>query len=137
VLTIDNDPVGGGEDDNVSGDIDIEGPVTITATGTGLATVDQQDNQFAAGTPDFEIRDRVFHVEANAGAVTFNRLRITGGVAGNGGPCSAFRFSAGRILAESALTITDSEIVDNMAREYNVNFTPPAAASWSGEAPHD
>lgn len=124
VLTIDNDPVGGGEDDNVSGDIDIEGPVTITATGTGLATVDQQDNQFAAGTPDFEIRDRVFHVEANAGAVTFNRLRITGGVAGNGGPVFGIPFlGGGGILAESALTITDSEIVDNMAREYNVNFT--------------
>lgn len=138
VLTIDNDPVGGGEDDNVSGDIDIEGPVTITATGTGLATVDQQDNQFAAGTPDFEIRDRVFHVEANAGAVTFNRLRITGGVAGNGGPVFGIPFlGGGGVLTESALTIADSEIVDNMAREYNVNFTATGGGIMVREAPHD
>lgn len=123
VLTKDN-PVAGGEDDNVTGDIDIEGPVTITATGTGLATIDQQDNLFGAGTPDFQVRDRVFHVEANAGAVTFNRLRITGGVAGNGGPTFGIPFlGGGGVLTESALTIAESEIVDNIAREYNVNFT--------------
>lgn len=128
VLTRDNPPLTGpgtgSENGNVTGDIDIDGPVTITATGTGLATVDQQDNQFSAGTPDFDVRDRVFHVESNAGAVTFNRLRITGGVAGNQGPDFGIPFlGGGGILAEGPLTITDSEIVDNMAREYNVNFS--------------
>jgi hypothetical protein len=122
VLTIDNGL--GGEDDNVSGDIDIEGPVTITATGAGLATIDQQDNLFGPGTPDFEVRDRVFHVESNAGGVTFNRLRITGGVAGNQGPTPGIpTLGGGGILTEAPLMITDSEIVDNMAREYNVNFS--------------
>jgi CSLREA domain-containing protein len=122
VLTKDN--ASGGEDDNVSGDIDIEGPVTITATGTGLATIDQDDDNFSAGTTNFEVKDRVFHVEANAGAVTFNRLRITGGVAGNGGPVFGIpTLGGGGILTESALTITDSEIAGNIAREYNSNFS--------------
>jgi hypothetical protein len=121
VLTKDGSPA---EDDNVRGDIDIEGPVTITATGTGLATIDQQDTLSGGGTPDFEALDRVFHVEANAGAVTFNRLRITGGFAGNTGPVFGIPFlGGGGILTESALTIIDSEIVDNVAQEYNVNFT--------------
>ena len=31
----------------------------------------------------------------------------------------------GGILTEAPLTITDSEIVDNVSREYNVNFTRP------------
>lgn len=118
VLTKDGSPA---EDGNVRGDVDIEGPVTITATGTGLATIDQEDTLSAGGTPDFNALDRVFHIEANAGAVTFNRLKITRGLVANGG---GFPFlGGGGILTESALTITDSEIVDNVSQEYNVNFS--------------
>ncbi len=121
VLTKDGSPA---ENDNVRGDIDIEGQVTITATGTGLATIDQQDTLSGGGTPDFEALDRVFHIESNAGAVTFNRLRITGGLAGNQGPSPGIPFlGGGGILTEGPLTITDSEIADNVAREYNVNFS--------------
>jgi CSLREA domain-containing protein len=123
VLTKFNNATNGGEDGNLTGDIDIEGPVTITATGTGLAIVDQQDTLSGGGTPDFEELDRVFHVESTAGAVAFNRLKITGGVAGNFGPSGAPTLGGGGILTEAPLTVTDSEVVDNVAREYNVNFT--------------
>jgi CSLREA domain-containing protein len=123
VLTKSN-PTNGMEDGNVTGDIDIGGPVTIEATGTGLAIVDQQDTLSAGGTPDFTQLDRVFHVESNAGAVTFNRLRIKGGLAGNGGPAAGIsNLGGGGILAEAPVTVTDSEIVENVSREYNVNAT--------------
>ncbi len=124
VLTKNNDSILGGEDANVTGDIDIDSPVIITATDTGLATIDQQDTLSAGGTPDFEELDRVFHVESNAGSVTFNRLKITGGLAGNFGPVFGIPFlGGGGILTEAPLTITESEIVGNVAQEYNVNFT--------------
>ena len=66
---------------------------------------------------DFEALDRVFHVENNAGAVTFNRLRITVAFTGDRDtPVQAFLSSEGEAYSpRQPLTSTDSEIVGNIA----------------------
>lgn len=96
------------ENANAKGDFDIAGPVTIRATGEGLATVDANNLASAGGPVD---ADRVFEVLFEAGAVVLERLRITGGVV-TVPPVGIF-VGGGGVFSSSDLTVRDSEIVGN------------------------
>jgi hypothetical protein len=98
----------GVDDANAEGDFDIEGPVTIKATGVGLATVDANIVSGAGGNPD---ADRVFDVLFESGSVVFERLKITGGLV-QVPPIGIFE-GGGGIFSESDLTLRESEVVGN------------------------
>jgi hypothetical protein len=98
----------GVDDSNTVGDFDIEGPVTIKATGPGLATVDANIISGAGGNPD---ADRVFDVLFESGSVVFERLKITGGLV-QVPPIGIFE-GGGGIFSESDLTLRESEVVGN------------------------
>jgi CSLREA domain-containing protein len=79
---------GSGEDDALTGDLDVDTPVTIRGVGAGLTTVDagDVDRAFDIGIPA--------HVATNAPEVSFvEDLTITGGDAGpdNGGAIATLR----------------------------------------------
>jgi hypothetical protein len=93
------------DETNAGGDLDITGPTTIRSSGPGLAIIDAQGSI----SPDND-RDRVIDVNSTAGAVTLDRLRITGGIVRGSG------IGGGGILNDAPLTLTNSEVVDNTVR---------------------
>ena len=100
----------------MKGDLDINSQVTIRSDGAALATIDGDSQP----TVDFTNKDRVLQVLPAAGAVTLERLRIQDGFerSGEGG---------GGIRSDSALTVVDSEVVDN-----SVALSSPADSTWGG-----
>jgi hypothetical protein len=98
------------DDSNDKGDFDIAGPVTIRATGSGLATIDGNNVIGAGGADD---ADRVFHILFESGTTTLERLRITGGFV----PVPAVGIFVGGagIYNKSDLILRESEVVGNKA----------------------
>ena len=92
------------EDNNVYGDLDIDGPVTITTDG-GLATIDGYGNNPATGN-----RDRVFQVKSTAGTVSLQDLKIQNGWVNASAPHGE---GGGGILNQGDLTIVNSEVDGN------------------------
>jgi CSLREA domain-containing protein len=91
------------EDGNVWSDLDITGPTTITTSGSGLATIDGNNDD-----PQISDRDRVLQVLSTAGQVTLRNLHIRNGWAqAPGSP------GGGGILADAPLTVVDSEVSGN------------------------
>ena len=90
------------DETNAQGDLDITGPTTIRSSGAGLATIDAQGSI----APDND-RDRVIDIKSTAGAVTLDHLKITGGLVRSG-------VGGGGILNDAPLTVTNSEVVDNI-----------------------
>lgn len=114
------------DDSNAKGDFDIAGPVTIRATGSGLATVDANNIFGAGGAVD---ADRVFHILFESGTTTIERLRITGGFV----PVPAVGIFVGGagIYNKSDLVLRESEVVANKA-----SGTPfPAGGGIFSEGP--
>jgi CSLREA domain-containing protein len=96
------------DDTNAKGDFDIAGPVTIRATGAGLATVDANNVFGAGGNPN---ADRVFEVLSEAGSVVLERLKITGGFYEV--PPEGIFIGGGGIYSQSDLTLRETEVVAN------------------------
>jgi hypothetical protein len=85
-----------------TGDLDVKGPLTIRADGSGLATI--------AGNASGPLanRDRVIQVHDPGGPLTLDHLKITGGWVQQAGSVGG-----GGILSAQPLTITNSEITGN------------------------
>jgi len=88
---------GGG---NSAGDLDITGNVTLVGAGAGLTVIDAGG---AAG-----INDRLFEIHPN-GSLDLSRMTLTGGnlSAGNASGAAVY------VRDDSALTLTDSAVIDN------------------------
>jgi putative cofactor-binding repeat protein len=112
-LTYDLFNIGVPDDTNANGDLDITGPLTITTSGAGLATIGGNDN----GANPLANRDRVIHVHATAGQVTLQSVRVQDGhvQSATGVP------GGGGILSDARLTISNSEITGNRVQ---VNEAP-------------
>ncbi len=102
--------LGGVEDANASGDLDITGTTTIRTDGGAPATIVGNDMRAAAE------RDRVVQAFPSSGGLTLQNLVIRGGLvqaAGNVG--------GGGILSDAPLTVINSEITGNRVQVNNVN----------------
>src|SRR5438105_7451678 len=102
---------GARDDANATGDLDVTGPLTIEGTTSGAPT-----------TIDAQSIDRAIDVQAGAPA-TIENLTITGGRAPNGLLLGANGLTGGAIRAQSALTLTDVNIVQSQAGSGNVDTT--------------
>jgi CSLREA domain-containing protein len=100
---------GRGEQGTASGDLDVTAPVLIQHRGIGSSVVD------ADGI------DRVFEINAPAGAVTISGLVIQGGHASGAGAgmCGSPAAAGGGILVtQGALAVKDSTLVGNRADSF-------------------
>ena len=102
--------LGGVEDSNASGDLDIKGTTTITTDGATPATI--VGNTLRGPTE----RDRVIQVFSTSGGVTLQNLVIRGGLVQQAGSVGG-----GGILSDAPLTVTNSEIRDNRVQVNGTN----------------
>jgi hypothetical protein len=94
--------LGGVEDLNASGDLDVTGTTTITTDGAAPATIVGNTLRAAAE------RDRVIQVLPTSGGLTLQNLVVRDGLVQQPGSVGG-----GGILSDAPLTITNSEIRDN------------------------